>query len=238
MINSIKHPGPWITMVRAGFIVLLVLACGRKDTLYQWKGDSESRRLILRKDKTFILTVDGGYFTRTDTGVYRMAGDTLILNPGRADYTVDSLVEMDSLFNGIRFIEIMQEELTFDTLNRVVESYYRPVIFPSVLVNGKVPLEVVPDDHTYRKMAIADTLQVRHFQITIPEKNTCRPFLRYQLTVKRHDPPTQSFRVYLRSPLSKGHYLAGFKWLVRGDTIESSFQDEMCESTEVKLVKE
>lgn len=218
--------------------VMLTVSCRtKKDVVYRWEGEDESRSLTLKRDNSFILEIDAGYYFRVDTGTYLRNGDTLVINPDKGSAAIDSLVEMDSLYYGRRFVEVMRPVIDFGKENEVVGIHHSGVIFPQVVANDTLDLLVNPDDPTYRKLHIPDSVQVRSLLIRVPEERTCRPELTYRLALPQHDPPTESYRVYIRSHDTRSHYLAGYKWLIRGDTIMTSFVDELCTPSDIKLVR-
>jgi hypothetical protein len=215
-----------------------VAACStEREAVYRWRGEDEGRTLTLRRDKTFVLEVDGGYFYRVDTGRYAIRGDTLILNPERALTSIDSLIEMDQRYDGRRYMEVMQPEVTFDKQNRVSVTEYRGLIFPSVTVNGEVVLQIDSTDTSFRRLVIPDSVEVRSLMIRVPDERTCPPELTFRVTVQPRNPPTTSFRIVLRSPDMRHEYLGGFRWLIRGDTVYASFVDERCAPGTIRLVK-
>jgi len=209
----------------------------KKEVIYLWEGEDESRRLTLQKDNTFILEIDAGYYLRVDTGRYVQRGDTLVMNPDRGGNVIDSLLEMDSLFYGHRFLEVMQPVITFGDDNTVIDSHYRGVLFPVAIVNGSLALSIDPNDPSYRKLLIPDSVSVRTILVRVPEERTCKPELTFRLSIPQREPPTKSYRVYIRSHDSRIHYLAGFKWLLEGDTIKAHFIDEWCTAGEMRLAR-
>lgn len=218
--------------------VLALSACSAKrEAVYRWQGMDESRTLTLRRDKTFTYEVDGGYFFRTDSGRYALRGDTLILNPDRAFSSIDSLVEMDERYAGRRYMEVMQPVISYDAQNRVSEIEYRGLIFPNVTVNDAVTLELDSTDASFRRLLIPDSLNVRTILIRVPEERTCRPEVTFRVVISPRDPPTKSFRIVLRSHDMRSHYLAGFRWLLRGDTVYATFVDDDCTPGTIRLAK-
>jgi|SRR5690606_29790089 len=218
--------------------IFLFAACrAEREGVFRWRGEDESRTLTLRRDKTFVLEVDGGYFFRVDTGRYVLKGDTLILNPERARASIDSLIEMDQRYDGRRYMEVMQPEVTFDNQNRVLRTEYRGLIFPSVTVNGNISLQVDSTDTSFRRLVIPDSLEIRSLLIRVPDERTCPPEVAFRVTVPPRNPPTTSFRIVLRSPDMRHQYLAGFRWLLRGDTIYASFVDQDCTPGIIRLVR-
>lgn len=218
--------------------VMIFAACSaEREAVYRWQGTDESRTLTLRRDKTFILEVDGGYFYRTDTGRYTMRGDTLVLNPASAFSSIDSLVEDDERYAGRRYMEVMQPVVEFDEQNRMTGKEYRGLIFPNVTVNDTLTLEIDSTDTSFRRLLIPDTLDIRTITIRVPEERTCRPEVTFRVTLKPRDPPANSFRIFLRSHDMRSHYLAGFKWLIRNDTVYASFIDENCTPGTMRLAK-
>lgn len=234
-IPLLRYKGIPLTVI----VVMLVVASCRvkKEAVYRWEGTDESRSLTLRRDNSFILEIDAGYYFRVDTGTFTRKGDTLVINPDKGSTAIDSLLEMDTLFNGHRFLEVMIPVIDFGTDNQVEGFRHTAVIFPAAVVNDTLPLVLDPDDASLRKLRIPDSLRVRSLAIKIPEKRTCKPELNFRLALPQRDPPTSSYRVYLRSHDTKPHYLAGYKWLIRGDTVMTSFLDEDCVEAEVKLVR-
>lgn len=218
--------------------ILILAACSAKrEAVYHWKGMDESRTLTLRRDKTFIFQVDGGYFFRTDTGRYALHGDTLILNPDRAFSSIDSLIEMDDRYDGHRYMEVVQPVISYDDRNQVVEKEYSGVIFPDVTVNGTFTLQVDSTDATFRRLLIPDSLEVRTLLIRVPDGRTCKPEVTFRVVIPPRNPPTTSFRIVLRSHDLRAHYLAGFHWLMKGDTVYASFVDEDCTPGQIRLAK-
>ncbi len=216
---------------------LLISCRGKKASIYTWKGEEESRKLTLLKNNTFIIEVNTDYFYRVDTGTYRIAGDTLIINPDKKRNEIDSIVFVDSLFNGQRFLEVAESEMVFDTSNTIVESFYRMMIFPNVIVNDSIALVVNPDDPSYRKLIIPDSLSVKKITLIIQESNTCKPILKFHLKLSGDSNNVKSYRLFMSSRKDRENYLAGFKWLIKGDTIESSFSNENCDPSEIKLIR-
>jgi len=209
----------------------------KKEVVYRWENADESRSLTLKRDNSFILEIDAGYYFRVDTGTFLRKGDTLVINPDKGSAAIDSLVEMDSLYFGRRFVEVMQPVIDFGMDNEVTGAYHKGVIFPQAVVNDTLTLSVDPDDPSYRKLHIPDSVQLKRLVIRVPEERTCRPELTFRLALPQRDPPTKSYRVYIRSHDTRSHYLAGYKWLIRGDTIMTSFVDESCTPAEIKLVR-
>ena len=216
---------------------LLVSCRGKKALIYTWKGEEESRKLTLLKNNTFIMEVKTDYFNRTDTGTYLIAGDTLIINPDKKRNEIDSIVFVDSLFNGQRFLEVAEPEIVFDTTNTIVESFYHMIIFPNVIVNDSVTLTVNPEDPSYRKLVIPDSIEVRKITLTIQENNTCKPIIKFHLKLPGDNNALKSYRLFVSSRKDRENYLAGFKWLIKGDTIESFFSNENCDPLEIKLIR-
>jgi len=219
-------------------LALLVSCRGKKESIYSWKGEEESRKLTLMKNGTFILEINADYFNRTDTGTYRMFGDTLIINPEKRNNEIDSIAFMDSLFNGQYFIEVMETEIVFDTTNTIVESFYRNVIFPNVVVNDSIALSVSPNDPSYKKLIVPDSMEIYNITVAVLEENTCKPVLKYHVVISEPKKTSKSYRLYMPSQRNRENYLGGFKWLLKGDTIESFFSNENCESINIKLVRE
>ena len=216
---------------------LLLGACrGKKESIYVLASEDETRTLTLRKDGTFLLEVRAGYYNRIDTGTYDMRADTLALNQDKSRPELDSVVVIDSLYNGARFLEIFEEEVVVD-YGVITQSSYNPPIFPTVVVNDSIPLSLNPDDQSYHKLLIPDTLELQKVRVTRFENNTCKPSITVEKKLPASVGSTKSILIYLRSYERPEHYLSGFKWLVKGDTIESFFQNENCESLELKFVK-
>lgn len=219
-------------------VVVTLLSCrGRKDMVYSWQGDGESRTLTLLKNGTFILDIKAGYYNRTDTGQYRINGDTLLINPDKVSNHIDSLVTADSLFQGQRYMEVFEEEVVFNTQNEVEETFYRQVVFPSVVINDSLALALSPDDPAYHKLVIPESIHLKSLKVTVSEDNTCKPSVTYSMTVPDDFDNAGSYRVYLKSRENKHNYLAGFKWLIRGNTIQPFFRDNNCEPAEIKLIR-
>lgn len=218
--------------------VMVATSCRSKmETVYRWENGDESRSLTLKRDNSFILEVNAGYYVRIDTGTFLRKGDTLMINPDKGTTAIDSLVEMDSLYYGHRFLEVMQTVFDFGMDNQITGVYHRGVIFPSAVVNDTFTLALDADDPSYRKLYIPDSVEVRSLLIRVPEQRTCKPELTFRLSLPPRDPPTQSYRVYIRSHDTRSHYLAGFKWLVEGDTIMTSFVDDSCTPGDMRLVR-
>lgn len=215
-----------------------LLSCRtKKEVVYHWENADESRSLTLKRDNSFILEINAGYYFRVDTGTFLRKGDTLVINPDRGSAAIDSLVEMDSLYFGRRFVEVMQPVIDFGMDNEVMGVHHKGVIFPQVVVNNTLDLSVDPDDPTYRKLHIPDSVEVGSLVIRVPDERTCKPELTFRLALPQRESPTKSYRVYIRSHDTRSHYLAGYKWLIRGDTIMTSFVDEWCTPAEIKLVR-
>lgn len=222
-----------------GLVVLLVsliFSCrGKKESIYSWRGEEEFRKLMLRRDNTFVLNIQTDYYNRTDTGTFRRVGDTLIINGDKVNDGIDSVVFVDSLYFDERFIEVMEPEFVFDTTNTMVESFYRTLIFPNVIVNDSVVLSASANDPSFRKLTLPDSIEIKKITVIIQEGNTCKPVLRYHQTFDRNH---ISYRLFIASRKGRENYLAGFKWLIKGDTIESFFANENCEPMDIKLVRE
>lgn len=217
--------------------VAFLLSCrGEKDAVYHWQGEGESRTLTLLKNGTFILDIKAGYYNRLDTGTYKLNGDTLIINPDKTKSTIDSVATTDSLFNGQRYMEVFEEEVVFNTENSVQESFYHETVFPAVIVNDSLALTLNPDDHAYHKLAIPENVTVRSARVTISEDNTCKPSLTFHINLSEKS-SANSYRIYIRSKDNKDNYLAGFKWLMRGNTVESFFKNEACEPAEIRMIR-
>ncbi len=227
-----------LPFLAAVIAVMVTTSCRSKmETVYRGENGDESRSLTLKRDNSFILEVNAGYYMRIDTGTFLRKGDTLVINPDKGMTAVDSLVEMDSLYYGHRFLEVMQTVFDFGMENQITGMYHREVIFPAAVVNDTLTLALDADDPSYRKLYIPDSVEVRSLLIRVPEQRTCKPELTFRLSLPPRDPPTQSYRVYIRSHDTRANYLAGFKWLVEGDTIMTSFVDDSCTPTDVKLVR-
>lgn len=226
------------SLLLAVLLAATLASCrAKKDVVYRWQNSDESRSLTLKRDNSFILEINAGYYVRVDTGTFLRKGDTLVINPDKGYAAVDSLVGMDSLYFGHRFVEVMQPVIDFGMDNEVTGTYLKGIIFPEVVVNDTLGLSVDPDDPSYRRLRVPDSVQVRSFVIRIPEERTCNPELTIRLTLSPHESLAKSFRLYLRSHDSRSHYLAGYKWLIRGDTIMTSFVDEGCTPGDMKLVR-
>jgi hypothetical protein len=222
--------------------VLLVLpilsGCkSRKEAIYIWQNEDEHQRLILKRDNSFVLEIDAGYYLRIDTGTFIQRGDTIVLNPDKEGNVIDSLVEMDSLFYGHRFLEVMEPEVSVSKDNEITKSFVRAILFPMVIINDSIPLSLNPDDQSYSKLLIPDSLDVYRILIRVPEEKTCKPELTFKLNLHEREKPAKSFRIYIRSHDTRELYLAGFKWLLKGDTVETTFMDEWCSPIGVKLVR-
>lgn len=215
-----------------------MLSCrGRKDTVYSWQGDGESRTLTLLKNGTFILEIKAGYYNRTDTGQYEITGDTLVINPDKVSNHIDSLVTADSSFHEARYMEVYEEEVVFNTQNEIEEVFYREVVFPAITINDSLPLAVSPDDPAYHKVIIPENMAVRSIKVTINEDNTCKPSVTYRMTVPEGFETERSYSLYLKSRENRHNYLAGFKWLIRSNTIQPFFKNNDCEPAEIKLIR-
>jgi hypothetical protein len=216
-------------------ISLFLFTCrGRKESVYVWNGEDESRKLTLLKNNTFILEIEADYYHRIDTGKFQMVGDTLIINPDKTGGEIERVEKVDSLFMEKRFLEVMEQEVIFDTTNSLVESYYRAQIFPNVMINNSIALEISPDDPSYKKLTIPESIKVQSITVTVLEENSCKPRLAYHMD-NLND--TKSYRVFLRSRRNQENYLAGFKWILKGESIESFFSNEDCDPLDVKLVR-
>lgn len=225
-------------LLLAVLMAATLLSCRtKKEVVYHWENADESRSLTLKRDNSFILEINAGYYFRVDTGTFLRKGDTLVINPDRGSAAIDSLVEMDSLYFGRRFVEVMQPVIDFGMDNEVMGVHHKGVIFPQVVVNNTLDLSVDPDDPTYRKLHIPDSVEVGSLVIRVPDERTCKPELTFRLALPQRESPTKSYRVYIRSHDTRSHYLAGYKWLIRGDTIMTSFVDEWCTPAEIKLVR-
>lgn len=233
-----KRTGHWpLAAVVVSFVLAFAGCSAKRQAVYRWQGVDESRTLTLLRDKTFIYEIDGGYFFRADTGRYALNGDTLILNPDRAFSSIDSLVEMDERYAGRRYMEVVRPVVSYDDKNRVSGIEYRGLIFPNVTVNDVVTLEIDSTDASFRRLLIPDSLEVRTLLIRVLEDRTCRPEVAFRVVIPPRDPPTASFRIVLRSHDLPSNYLAGFRWLIRGDTVYTSFLDEDCIPGMIRLAK-
>jgi hypothetical protein len=199
-----------------------------------WKGEDESRKLTLLNNNTFILEIETDYYHRVDTGTYRQVGDTLVINSEKTGGEIETIKTVDSLFMEKRFLEVMEQEVIFDTTNTVVDLYYRTQIFPNVIINNSIALEVSPDDPSYNKLIIPDSVEVQSITVTVLEENSCKPRFAYRVD-NLND--SKSYRVFLRSRRNQENYLAGFKWILKGESIESFFSSEDCDPLDVKLVR-
>lgn len=218
-------------------LIFLFSCRGKKEAVYSWQGDGESRTLTLLRNGTFILDIQAGYYNRTDTGNYKINGDTLIVNPGKISNVIDSIATNDSLFNGQRHMKVLEEELVFNTENEVQESFYREIVFPSVVINDSVQLSVSEDDPAYHTLIIPENTKIRSIKVTVNEENTCKPTVIYRLIIPEEKSIAGSYSIYLRSKDSKDNYLAGFKWLIHNDTVESFFKNNDCEPSEIKMIR-
>jgi hypothetical protein len=95
-------------------------------------------------------------------------------------------------------------------------------------------LEVSPDDPSYNKLIIPDSVEVQSITVTVLEENSCKPRFAYRVD-NLND--SKSYRVFLRSRRNQENYLAGFKWILKGESIESFFSSEDCDPLDVKLVR-
>lgn len=223
------------------FFVVLILAAlascrGKKESIYVLTNEDEYRTLTLRKDGTFVLSIQAGYYNRLDTGTYVLHVDTLILNQQKALTGIDSIVSVDSLYNGVRFLEVYEEEVVVND-GIITESYYDRPIFPTVVVNDTLQLSLNQEDPAYRMLIIPDDVTIQRIRVTRFENNTCRPSIVLNDVVPAQMQTSKSLRIYLRSYERPEHYLAGFRWLVKGDTIESFFSNDDCEPLELKFIR-
>jgi hypothetical protein len=218
-------------------IIGMGVSCSNKEAVYSWQTTEESRTLALTKDNRFILNIQGGYYNRIDTGTYQVSGDTLILNPDKIKNSLDSIVALDSLFNGQRFIEVYEEIVEVDAHNAIQGSTYSASIFPSVIVNNTLSLSLSPDDQSYHKLILPDSVAVRELKVNVREDNTCKPLVTFRGNVPADKQTAKSYQLFVRSSERRENYLAGFKWLLKSDTIESFFSSDSCESTHIKMVR-
>lgn len=237
-LNNVVCRG-WKLPFLVAFVAAMVMSSCRSkvEAVYRWENADESRSLTLKRDNSFILEVNAGYYVRVDTGTFLKKGDTLVINPDKGTSAIDSVVELDGRYNGHRFLEVMQTVFDFGMENQIIDSYQRGVIFPAAVVNDTLSLALDPDDPSYRKLHIPDSVEVGTLLIRVPEQRTCRPELTFRLSLSSRDPLPQSYRVYIRSHDTRENYLAGYKWLVSGDTIMTSFVDESCSPADVRLVR-
>lgn len=219
------------------FLIVLGSCRGKKETMYYWESPDERRRLTLLPDNRFVLAIDAGYYQRVDSGTFLMRGDTLIINADKTGNVTDSLVVTDTLFEGARFVEVFEEEVVVDNNNRIASSAYREKIFPLVIVNDSDTLLLHSEDATFRLALIPDTLEVSKLKVIVNEDNTCRPFRVSEFDVPQEGRLGKSYALYLDSKQRRENYLAGFRWLVKDDTIESFFSNAHCDPTEIKLVR-
>lgn len=217
-----------------GLAFFLFTCRGRKESIYVWKGEDERRKLTLLNNNTFILEIEADYYHRIDTGRYYLSGDTIIINPEKTGGEIETVKSVDSLFMEKRFVEVMEQEVVFDTANTIVESYYRRQLFPNVIINKSIVLEVNPDDPSFSKLTIPDSVEVQSITVTVLEENSCRPRFAYHIDIGEN---SKSYRVFLRSRRNQKNYLAGFKWILKGESIESFFSNEDCDPMDNKLVR-
>lgn len=219
--------------------LVLVLSCrSKRESIYSWKGEEETRELTLFKNNTFILSIKTDYYNRIDTGFYDMNGDTLIINPGKRGTTIDSVYYVDSGPEEQRYVEVNEEEIEFDTNNVAIGSFYRTILFPSVKVNHTLSLAVSPDDASFRKLVIPDSVSVRQLTVDVHEENTCQPKITYYLYIPEAMANQKSYVLFVDSRKGRENYLAGFKWLIRGDTIFSFFANENCDPVGMRLIRQ
>jgi hypothetical protein len=220
--------------------VILLLSCrgGKKESIYLARGEEETRKLTLLKDNTFILEISTDYYNRVDTGIYKMNGDTLILNPASRERTIDSVQYVDELLSGRRFVEVYEEEVEFDTNNVIVESFYRAIIFPQVVINDSLALSVSAADSSFRKAEIPDSITASRLEVRIQESNSCKPQLTYYLQIAPDVGDHKSYLIFIPSRRNRENYLPGFKWLVKEDTIISFFANEECDPVGLRLIRE
>jgi hypothetical protein len=216
-----------------------MISCrGKKESIYAWKGEEESRELTLLRNNTFILEIKTDYYSRIDTGSFKIIGDTLIINPDKGGDAIDSVFYVDAMLNERRYVEVNEEEIVFDTNNVEVESFYRATLFPSVTINDSLALSVSPDDSSFRKLIIPDSVSIHKLTINVQEGNTCRPGINYHFDIPPGNEFNKSFLVFIPSRRNRENYLAGFKWLIRGDTIVSFFANNNCDPVGIKLVRQ
>lgn len=222
----------------------LVISCNShkhknaNEGTYRWEAPGELRTLTLLGNGTFLLDIEADYFSRKDSGRYEMHGDTLLLNPSQQSNYIDRLEPVDSLFEGGRFLEIYEEDISMEH-NVVTDSFYRQSIFPKVFINqDPTALSVHPEDGSFRKLLLEDPVTVNHIRVELPIENTCQPMIPVGLEVPVPLQEAKSYRLYIRSWLRNENYLAGVKWLVKGDTIAMSFADEQCLPTQMKLARQ
>ena len=218
--------------------VCLIVSCKArkepaKERVYVWGDGEESHTLTLTPEGSFELAIEAGYFSRTDTGAYSIIGDTLVLNPGKQMTNIDSLEVFESPFEGNRVLEVFEEDVTLDS-GQIIESFYRPKIFPVVVVNNDVTLSVHPKDQAFSKLLIPDSLAVNEVLITVELSNTCIPVLPVRVKIPEKDRTAKAYQIYLRSPQRQENYLAGAKWIIRGDTLDTFFRGDTCEPTGVQ----
>jgi hypothetical protein len=218
---------------------ILVVSCrGKKESIYFARGEEETRRLTLLKDNTFILEIRTDYYNRVDSGIYKIEGDTLILNANGEERTIDSILYVDDRLNEHRFVEVNEGEVEFDTNNTIVDSYYRAIIFPEVVINDFDTLSVSPADSSFRKAEIPDSVMVSGLDVLIHESNSCKPQITYHLQIPSEFGNQKSYVIFIPSRRKRENYLSGFRWLIRGDTIVSFFANENCDPVGIKLVRQ
>src|SRR5690606_36889678 len=159
MQRILAHHAGKPLLIAIFFTTMLTASCRtKKEAVYRWEGKDESRSLTLKRNDAFILEIDAGYYFRVDSGTFLQKGDTLVINTGKGPATIDSLIEMDSLYFCHRFVEVMQPVIDFGMDNEITGAHYKGVIFPQVVVNDTLDLLVDPDDATYRKVHIPDSV--------------------------------------------------------------------------------
>ena len=219
------------------FIIFVVVTSCRtkKENVFIWDKEEDHRQLTLIDDHTFVFQIDAGYYTRMDTGEYQLIGDTILLNPMKSAIDIDSVVHVESLFNEHRFVEVLLEDVTFGK-NEVIDANYRPQLFPSVVLNDNLPIQLDPDDPAFHKLLLPDSVEVVSVTVSLVEENSCKPIRELRTSVSATN-ATGSYQVYISSPLRKANYLAGHKWLIKGNTVFCNFTDDQCTPGAVKLVR-
>lgn len=219
------------------FIIVFVAASCRskKENVFVWDKEEDHRQLTLLDNHTFVFQIDAGYYTRMDTGEYQLIGDTILLNPMKSAIDIDSVVHVATLFNEHRFVEVLLEDVTFGK-NEVIDAYYRPQLFPSVIINDHLPIQLDPDDQAFQKLRVPDSVEVTSFIVSLVEENSCKPIRELRTSVSAGE-TTGSYQIYISSPLRKTNYLAGHKWLIKGNTVYTNFMDNQCKPGPVKLVR-
>ena len=220
------------------FILFVSCRGGKKESIYVAKGEEETRRLTLLKDNAFILEIRTDYYSRVDTGIYKMDGDTLILNPASGKPTIDSVRYVDEVLNGHRFVEVYEGEVEFDTNNAIVESFYRAIIFPEVVINDSLSVSVSAADSSFRRAEIPDSITVSRLAVRVHESNSCKPQLTYTLQIAPDVGYQKSYLIFIPSRRKRDNYLSGFKWLIKEDTIVSFFANDECDPVGIRLVRQ